>query len=71
MIHEAELEAKQRLDEAAQQVRMAVAEYERIVLSKKEFIAKIRNLMQTELSILSEVDAIMPDKQKDNNSIEE
>ena len=71
MIHEAELEAKQRLDEAAQQVRMAVAEYERIVLSKKEFIAKIRNLMQTELSILSEADAIMPDKQKDNNSIEE
>lgn len=60
--HETQLDCKRKVDAAAAQVRAAVAEYERIVREKREFIAKMRNLMQTELGILDEAYNFMPDK---------
>ncbi|MGM9539361.1 DivIVA domain-containing protein [Anaerovibrio sp.] len=57
-----ERECKRRIEAAAQQVRAAVAEYERIVRERRQFVAKMRNLMQTELGLLEEAYDIMPDR---------
>ncbi len=63
IIHEAELEAKRRLEDAAQKVREAINEYERIVSDKRQFIAKMRNTLNTELALLDDFERQMPDKQ--------
>ncbi|WP_027406303.1 DivIVA domain-containing protein [Anaerovibrio sp. RM50] len=63
IIRAAELEAKRRLEDAAQKVREAVTEYERIVSEKRQFIAKIRNTLKTELSLLEDMEQQFPDKQ--------
>ena len=63
IIHEAEIEAKRRLEDAAQKVREAINEYERIVSDKRQFIAKIRNTLNTELALLDDFERQMPDKQ--------
>lgn len=57
-----ERECKRKIEAAAAQVRAAVAEYERIVRERRQFVAKMRNLMQTELGLLEEAYDIMPDK---------
>ena len=49
-----ERECKRKIEAAAAQVRAAVAEYERIVRERRQFVAKMRNLMQTELGLLEE-----------------
>ncbi|WP_290656878.1 DivIVA domain-containing protein [Anaerovibrio sp.] len=64
IIQAAEVEAKRRLEEAAQKVREAISEYERIVSDKRQFIAKMRNILNTELSILGDLENHMPDKQE-------
>lgn len=63
IIHEAEIEAKRRLEDAAQKVREAINEYERIVSDKRQFIAKMRNTLNTELALLDDFERQMPDKQ--------
>ena len=57
-----ERECKRKIEAAAAQVRAAVAEYERIVRERRQFVAKMRNRMQTELGLLEEAYDIMPDK---------
>ena len=54
-----ERECKRKIEAAAAQVRAAVAEYERIVRERRQFVAKMRNLMQ---GLLEEAYDIMPDK---------
>lgn len=60
--HDTERECKRKIEAAAAQVRAAVAEYERIVRERRQFVVKMRNLMQTELGLLEEAYDIMPDK---------
>ncbi len=60
--HQTEQECKHKIDKAAVQVRAAVEEYDRIVRERRQFVAKMRNLMQTELGLLEEAYDIMPDK---------
>lgn len=62
-----ERECRHKIETAAQQVRAAVAEYERIVRERRQFIAKMRNLMQTELGLLEEAYDIMPDRTQPDN----
>ena len=57
-----EQECKHKIDHAAAQIRAAVEEYERIVRERRQFVAKMRNLLQTELGLLDEAYDIMPDK---------
>ena len=57
-----EQECKRKIDHAATQIRAAVEEYERIVRERRQFVAKMRNLLQTELGLLDEAYDIMPDK---------
>ena len=64
IIRAAEIEAKRRLEDAAQKVREAVTEYERIVSEKRQFIAKMRNTLKTELSLLEDAEQQFPDKQE-------
>ena len=56
-----ERECKRKIEAAAVQVRAAVAEYERIVRERRQFVAKMRNLLQTELGLLEEAYDILPD----------
>lgn len=60
--HQTEEECKRKIDKAAAQVRAAVEEYDRLVRERRQFVAKMRNLMQTELGLLEEAYDIMPDK---------
>lgn len=68
-----EQECKLKIERAAAQIRSAVEEYDRLVRERRQFVAKMRNLMQTELGLLEEAYDIMPDKvenppeQADNN----
>lgn len=57
-----ERECKRKIEAAALQVRAAVAEYERIVRERRQFVAKMRNLLQTELGLLEEAYDILPDR---------
>lgn len=69
LTQETERECKKKIEAAAQQVRYAVAEYERIVRERRQFIAKMRNLMQTELDLLTEAYDIMPDKPSNDQQV--
>ncbi len=68
-----EQECKLKNERAAAQIRSAVEEYDRLVRERRQFVAKMRNLLQTELGLLEEAYDIMPDKvenppkQADNN----
>ncbi len=53
MRHEAELAAKRQIDEAANKVRDVVAEYDRLVREKDQFLKKLRVTMESELAILN------------------
>ena len=50
---EAELSAKRQIDEAANKVRDIVAEYDRLVREKDQFLKKLRVSMESELAILN------------------
>lgn len=60
--NQTEQECKRKIERAAAQVRAAVEEYDRIVRERRQFVAKMRNLMQTELGLLEEAYDIMPDR---------
>ena len=59
---ETDMECKRKVDAAAQKVRFAAAEYERLVREKRQFMLKVKNLLQTELGMLDEAETQMPDK---------
>ena len=59
---ETDMECKCKVDAAAQKVRFSVAEYERLVREKRQFMLKVKNLLQTELGMLDEAETQMPDK---------
>lgn len=61
-LSEARAESKRMLDEAAARVRQLAAEYEHIVYSKHQFMAKMRNFLQTELDIVNDTESMMPDR---------
>lgn len=51
--HQAEMDAKHRVDEAADKVRTIVAEYDRLVREKDQFLKKLRVAMESELAVLN------------------
>lgn len=51
--HRAEMDAKRQVDEAADKVRSIVAEYDRLVREKDQFLKKLRVAMESELTILN------------------
>ena len=68
---ETDMECKRKVDAAAQKVRFAVAEYERLVREKRQLMLKVKNLLQTELGMLDEAETQMPDKiEADEKAVE-
>lgn len=61
-ISEARAESKRMLDEASARVRQLASEYEHIVYSRHQFMAKMRNFLQTELDIVNDTESMMPDR---------
>ena len=58
---EATLQAKAQLDEAADKVRSIVAEYERLVREKHQFLRRMKGNVQAELALINDAIAEMPD----------
>ena len=54
MRHEAEMEAQKKLDEASNKVRAIVAEYDRLVRDKNQFLRKVKLTMESELAVLNQ-----------------
>ena len=65
MRREAEKHAKLQLDEAADKVRAIVAEYDRLVREKNQFLRKIKVAMESELAVLSETLDTLPDPERE------
>ena len=58
---EATLQAKAQLDAAADRVRAVVAEYERLVREKHQFLRRMKGNVQAELALIEDAIAEMPD----------
>ena len=61
MRREATLQAKAQLDDAADRVRVIVAEYERLVREKHQFLRRMKSNVQAELALINDAIAEMPD----------
>ena len=61
MRQEAEMEAKKKLDEASNKVRAIVAEYDRLVREKNQFLRKVKVTMESELAVINETLRVLPD----------
>lgn len=70
MRREAEMHAKLQLDEAADKVRAIVAEYDRLVREKNQFLRKIKVAMESELAVLSETLDTLPDPEREEQRIQ-
>ena len=68
---QAEMDAQKRTDEASHQVREIVAEYDRLVREKRQFITKVRSLMQSELALLTEEERSLPDAKPAEEPVDE
>ena len=58
---EAQLHAKAQMDEAADRLRDVVAEYERLVREKHQFLRRMKGNVQAELALIEDAIAEMPD----------
>ena len=58
---EATLQAKAQMDEAVDKVHVIVAEYERLVREKHQFLRRMKGNVQAELILIDEAIAEMPD----------
>ena len=58
---EATLQAKAQMDDAADKVRAVVAEYERLVREKHQFLRRMKSNVQAELALINDAIAEMPD----------
>ena len=64
---EATLQAKVQLDDAADKVRAVVAEYERLVREKHQFLRRMKGNVQEELALINDAIAQMPDMAAEKN----
>lgn len=64
-LQEAEMEAARMLEDARNKVRAIVSEYDRLVREKNHFLRKIKVTMESELTIINETLAEIPDPEKD------
>ncbi len=65
MRQEAELRGKQMIDEALKKVSGIVADYERLVEDRKQFLRKSKLTLEAELSIISDAIAALPDRERE------
>ena len=65
---EGALQAKAQLDDAADKVRAVVAEYERLVREKHQFLRRMKGNVQEELALINDAIATMPDLVAEQNA---
>ncbi|ERJ95485.1 DivIVA domain-containing protein [Selenomonas sp. oral taxon 892] len=65
---EATLQAKAQVDDAADRVRGIVAEYERLVREKHQFLRRMKGNVQAELALIEDAIAQMPDMAVEKNA---
>ena len=67
MHREAELSIKQQLEDATNRVRAIVAEYDRLVREKNKFLRKVKVTMESELAVINQTLAELPDPEAEEN----
>ena len=65
---EGALQAKAQLDDEADKVRAVVAEYERLVREKHQFLRRMKGNVQEELALINDAIATMPDMVAEQNA---
>ena len=68
MRQEAEMEAKKKLDEASNKVRAIVAEYDRLVREKNQFLRKVKLTMESELAVLNQTISELPNPEAEEKA---
>lgn len=71
MLREAKIEAQRRLDVATSQVRAIVAEYDRLVREKNQFLRKVKVTMESELAVIDQTIAELPDPEAEEKAAAE
>ncbi len=69
MLRQAEMEAKRQIDAAANRVREIVAEYDRLVREKNNFLKKLRITLESELAVLDHTIDGLPNPDQDENIV--
>lgn len=64
---EAEMNARKQMEDAAAKVRGIVAEYDRLVREKNQFLRKVKVTMESELAIITETLSELPDPDAEEN----
>ena len=57
---QAQLDAKQRIDEAANKLHAVIMEYDRIVREKNAFLLKMRTALESELAVVTQLLSSIP-----------
>lgn len=68
MRHETEVAIKKQMEDATAKVRSVVAEYDRLVREKNQFLRKVKVTMESELAIINETLGQLPDPEADEAS---
>ena len=71
MRNEASMEAKKQLEEATGRVRAIVAEYDRLVRDKNQFLRKVKLTMESELAVLNQTLAELPNPEAEEKRASE
>ena len=70
MRSEASMEAQKQLDEASHKVRAIVAEYDRLVREKNQFLRKVKLTMESELAVLNQTINELPNPEAEEKNSE-
>jgi len=64
-VQEAEMQAARIIEDAKNKAQVIVAEYDRLVREKNNFLRKVKVTMESELAIINEAMAELPDPEKE------
>jgi cell division initiation protein len=68
MRNEASVEAKKLIEEATNKVRAIVAEYDRLVRDKNQFLRKVKLTMESELAVLNQILTELPNPEAEEKT---
>lgn len=71
MRHETEMAVKKQMEDATAKVRSIVAEYDRLVREKNQFLRKVKVTMESELAVINETLGQLPNPEAEEQADKE
>ncbi|SDG97604.1 cell division initiation protein [Selenomonas sp. WCT3] len=71
MRHETEMAVKKQMEDATAKVRSIVAEYDRLVREKNQFLRKVKVTMESELAVINETLGQLPNPEAEEQAAKE